>query len=306
MLESASLNADPLYRRARELRDELDEAGIADRERAIHEQRSVRLTTQPNGLPRITIVPDIQSGAFWKNVVDKLTSPRRGGPRFVSESDKSRADSIATDDRSSKQYLHDALTELPRQAVVTGTPQSRAIVVSRQPSVRVLVTADTFTARTGHGRVEGCDLPISIESVERIACESGIQLITFSVDGRPLDVGREQRLYDSRRRKALAAPDGGCLWGECNKPPDWHETHHIFHWAMDHGRPDIDDGILLCRRHHLLLHNNHRKIVSKDSVYWLIPPVDVDPSQAPRLIPSRSAALRDLLRENAGHENGRA
>ena len=301
LLESPTLNADQLYRRARELRDELDEAGIATRERAIHEQRSVRLTTQPNGLPRITIVSDIESGAFWKDVVDKLTSPRRGGPRFVSESDKSWAESIGTDDRSTEQYLHDALTELLRQAVGAGTPQSRMIVGSRQPSVRVLVTADTLTTRTGHGRIEGCDLPISIESVERIACESGIQLITFSVDGRPLDVGREQRLYDSRQRKALAARDGGCLWGDCDRPPDWCEAHHIFHWARDHGRSDIDDGILLCRYHHLLLHNNHWEIVRKGSVYWLVPPPDVDPSQKPRLIPSKSAALRDLLRENAAH-----
>lgn len=29
--------------------------------------------------------------------------------------------------------------------------------------------------------------------------------------------------------------------------------------------------------------------------YWLIPPADIDPKRMPRLIPSRSAALRDLL-----------
>ncbi len=299
LLEATALNADQLYRRAKELRDDLDEAGIADRERAIHEQRSVRLTTQPNGLPRITIMPDIESGAFWKDVVDKLTSPRRGGPRFVSESDKTWADTIATDVRSTEQYLHDALTELLRLAVGAGTPQARAIVGSRQPSVRVLVTAGALDARTGHGRIEGCDLPISIETVERIACGSGIQSITFSPEGRPLDVGREQRLYDSRQRKALAARDGGCRWGDCDRKPDWCEAHHIFHWARDGGRSDIDDGILLCRYHHLLLHNNHWEIVRKGSAYWLIPPVEVDPSQTPRPIPVKSAALRDLLRENA-------
>ena len=301
--EATSLNADQLHRRARELRDDLDEAGIADRERAIHEQRSVRLTTQPNGLPRITIVPDIESGAFWKDVVDTLTSPRRGGPRFVNESDKTWADSIANDVRSTEQYLHDALTELLRLTVGAGTVQTRAIVGSRQPSVRVLVTADTLDSRTGHGRIEGCDLPISPESVERIACESGIQLITFSPDGRPLDVGREQRLYNSRQRKALAARDGGCMWGDCDRPPGWCEAHHILHWARDGGKTNSDDGILLCRYHHLLLHNNHWEIVRTGVDYWLIPPADVDPTQIPRLMPSKSAALRDLLRQNAARES---
>ena len=305
LIEAASLNADQLYRRARELRDDLDEAGIADRERAIHEQRSVRLTRQPNGLPRITIIPDIESGAFWKDVIDTLTSPRRGGPRFVSESDKAWAQAVATDDRSSEQYLHDTLTELLRIAVSAGTAQSRAIIGSRQPSVRVLVTADALSARTGHGRIEGGNLPISIESVERIACESGIRLLTFSTEGRALDVGREQRLYDSRQRIALAARDGGCMWGDCDRPPGWCEAHHIFHWARDGGKTDIDDGILLCRYHHLLLHNNHWEIERKGSAYWLIPPADLDPSQTPRLMPSKSAALRDLLRQNGIRESGR-
>jgi len=195
------------------------------------------------------------------------------------------------------------LTELLRLAVGAGTVQTRAIVGSRQPSVRVLVTADTLDSRTGHGRVEGCDLPISLESVERIACESGIQLITFSPDGRPLDVGREQRLYNSRQRKALAARDGGCMWGDCDRPPGWCEAHHILHWARDGGKTNSDDGILLCRYHHLLLHNNHWEIVRTGVDYWLIPPADVDPTQIPRLMPSKSAALRDLLRQNAARES---
>lgn len=299
LLEAATLNADKIYRRARELRDDLDEAGIADRERSIHEQRSVRISKQGNGLPRITITPDIESAVFWTDVIDKITSPRRGGPRFVSESETSWADAVENDNRSTEQYLHDSITELLRLAVSADTTRSRAIVGSRQPSVRVLVTGQALGARAGHGRIEGCDLPVSIESVERIACESGTQLMCFSTDGRALDVGREQRLYDGRQRKALAARDGGCMWGDCERAPGFCEAHHILHWARDYGETNIDDGILLCRYHHLLLHNNHWEIVREDSAYWLIPPADVDPSRTPRPIPSKSAALRDLLREGA-------
>ncbi|MGB3909892.1 MAG: hypothetical protein WBL06_05425, partial [Pseudolysinimonas sp.] len=36
-------------------------------------------------------------------------------------------------------------------------------------------------------------------------------------------------------------------------------AHHANHWAHG-GRTDIADGILLCRHHHMLLHNNHWKI----------------------------------------------
>ncbi len=47
----------------------------------------------------------------------------------------------------------------------------------------------------------------------------------------------------------------------------------------------------------MLLHNNHWEIVRDDSGYWLIPPADVDPQRMPRLMPSKSAALRDLQRQ---------
>ena len=42
LLEVAvTLNADQLYKQARALRDDLDEAGIADREKAIYQERSI-------------------------------------------------------------------------------------------------------------------------------------------------------------------------------------------------------------------------------------------------------------------------
>ncbi|MDQ1583767.1 MAG: hypothetical protein QOF36_1821, partial [Microbacteriaceae bacterium] len=66
--EAATLNADRLFKRARELRDELDAAGIADRERAIYQERSVRRVRRPNGLNRYIIDPDLESSAFWDDV----------------------------------------------------------------------------------------------------------------------------------------------------------------------------------------------------------------------------------------------
>ena len=47
VIEAAHVDADELLRRARSARDDLDEAGIADRERAAFEERSVRRTRRP-------------------------------------------------------------------------------------------------------------------------------------------------------------------------------------------------------------------------------------------------------------------
>ncbi len=299
VLEAALVDADELLRRARTLRDDLDAAGIADRERVAFEERSVRRIRRPNGLSRYIIDPDIESAAFWDDVYDTITSPRRGGVRFVDAADKAWADAISSDQRTTDQYVHDSFTQLLRIAVSAENSESRRIVGSRQPSVRVLVTKTDLEAGKGHGRIEGCDIPISLETVERLACESGTVQLDFDESGRPLDLGREQRLYSKRQRIALAAAQGGCMFGNCDRPPSWCEAHHSKHWKRDHGETNIWDGVLLCRYHHLLVHNNGWEIVRDDTGFWLIPPPEVDPEQRPRLMPSKSAALRDLRRFTA-------
>ncbi|HEY9478270.1 MAG TPA: DUF222 domain-containing protein [Microbacteriaceae bacterium] len=300
LLELAvTLNADQLYKQARALRDDLDEAGIADRERAIYQERSFRRVRRPNGLSRFILDPDLETSAYLDDVYDKLTSPRRGGPRFIDEADRAWAEGIANDDRTTDQYLHDAVTALVRLGVAADQADGHPITGSRPPAVRVIVTRDGLATRSGHGRIEGVDIPASIETVERIVCTSGTIGIEFGEDGQPLDLGREVRLFNNRQKIALSVRDGGCMWPGCDRPPTWTEAHHTKHWKRDHGRTDIADGICLCRHHHMLLHNNHWEIVRRDARYWLIPPPDIDPAQTPRPLASKSAALRDLQRDRS-------
>ncbi|MBN9151713.1 MAG: DUF222 domain-containing protein [Micrococcales bacterium] len=318
------LNADELYRLAREKRDELDEAGIAEREQLAYSQRSLRRSMRPNGLSRYTLDPDLEMSAWLDDVYDKLTSPRRGGPRFVDQGDRAWADDIATDTRTTEQYLHDAFLGLLRKGVDADRADARAessratgsrsagsrsaarrtprIVGSRLPAVRVLVTEESLRTRTGHGRIEGISTPVSIETVERQICVSGTIPIRFGNDGNVIDLGREARLFTTHQKIALAARDGGCMFPGCDRPASWTEAHHIRHWKRDGGNTDVADGILLCRHHHMLVHNNHWEIIRKHAKYWLIPPPDVDPKQQPRELVSKSAALRDLHRQRQTHE----
>jgi hypothetical protein len=110
VMETALVDADELLRHARSLRDDLDDAGITDRERAAFEERSVRRTRRPNGLSRYIIDPDIESGAFADDLYDTLTSPRRGSVRFVDDEDRAWAEAISSDKRTTDQYVHDSLT----------------------------------------------------------------------------------------------------------------------------------------------------------------------------------------------------
>lgn len=287
------LDADELYRRARNERDNLDEAGIAARQKAQREQRSLRRWRKPDGMTRYTWELGPEGAALVDGVYDQLTSPRRGGPRMVDEAELARVTAVEQDPRTTEQLASDGMLQLLTIAVGTNPSQ---IIGRTQPAVRVLVPAGSLADRNGHGRIEAHAHPVSMETVERIACTSGTVPIIFDQHGQAIDVGREQRLFTRRQKVALAARDGGCRWPGCDRPPLWTEAHHIEHWKRDHGATDLANGILLCRHHHLLLHDNHWDIRRGDlGDYWLIPPADIDPTRTPRTMSHKSAALDDLL-----------
>jgi hypothetical protein len=236
---------------------------------------------------------DPESYAVVTELYDRATSPKRG-VRFVSGPAKETADRILNDQRSIEQLASDTILGLLQAGAAT---DSTELLGDGGAAVRILVTAGTLDAGTGHGRIEGSPDPVSIETVERLVCNGTTTEVVFDDTGQPLDVGREQRFFTKKQRIALAVRDGGCRFGNCDRPPPMAEAHHIHHWARDDGRTDIKDGILLCKFHHLLMHNNGWEIERDGADYYLIPPRDVDPQQRRVLMSSKSAAMRDLQRE---------
>jgi uncharacterized membrane protein YgcG len=364
-VEATTLDVDRIAILARQVRDEIDQAGIADREHQRHTARGLRLIKQADGMTRLIWVMDPETAACVTDLFDRATSPRRGGPRFVHSNststststsggagrdggaggsaggsagggssagrgggggggitrdsstdaataeriladprstDTATAERILADPRSTEQIASDTFAELLRHGATTDSTQ---LLGSGAPVVRILVTATALTtliapgapsghdSRTGHGFIEGQIDPVNITTVERLACSGATQTIKLNRDGTPLDVGREQRLYTKQQRTALAIRDGGCMFPGCNRPPSWCECHHIMFWARDHGGTDLADGILLCRHHHLLLHNNGWEIRRDGTDYWLIPPPDIDRERKPIRMRSRNRALTD-------------
>ncbi|MEP6843076.1 MAG: DUF222 domain-containing protein, partial [Pseudolysinimonas sp.] len=289
--ECDSLDADRVFALAREARDELDAVGIIDRERAARAARELRVTRLRDGSVRIVWQLDPIEGSVVSEIYDRATSPRRGGPRFVADAE--RAQAIADDSRSTEQLASDTFYEL----LTAGAEVQPSHLLGRgAPAVRVTVTETQLTARAGYGRLQRTQQPVSMETIERLACSQGTVAVVFDEHGQPLDVGREQRLFTARQRVALAERDGGCRWPGCERPPSWSEAHHVEHWHRDGGRTDVADGLLLCKHHHLLLHDHHWEIERRGparSEYWLIPPPG-HPDAQPRLL-SRSLGVRDLL-----------
>jgi len=287
--EAEVTDADRLFRRARELRDELDAAGVADREAARREQRALRFHRRPDGMSSLTWLLDPESAALVGDLYDRTTSPRRGGPRFVDPAAAAHASSIADDARTTEQLASDVFLDLLRHGADADSSQ---LLGSGAPSVRVIVDAVALRDRVGAARLEGQPDAVSIETAERLACAGSVATIPFA-GGQPLDVRREHRLYTHRQRIALATRDGGCRWPGCDRPPSWAEAHHINHWARDGGRTDVADGVLLCRHHHLLAHNNEWEIRRNGADYWLVPPPG-HPRREPLAMPARHRVVEHV------------
>jgi uncharacterized protein DUF222/HNH endonuclease len=302
------LPADALFQRARAERDLDDIEGIAARQQEQYLQGGFRLFRKANGMYGYAGQADPESAAVLMGALDPLTSPRRGGPRFTRPEDIARAQAIVDDPRTTDRITPDGLVALVKagggvdqQSMSSGDHTLVKVIV---PALAVEATraAGSGTASPdkpsqGFGVIESTGTTISTGTSEAALCDSGWQEITVDDSGTPLDVGRARRLFSRRQREALAVRDGGCLWPECLHPPAFTEAHHIEQWKRDRGRTDLDNGILLCRFHHLLLHNNHWELRrDTDGRHWLTPPSTIDPDHVAILLESKNLLTRTRQR----------
>lgn len=248
--EAATLPPEKVARLAREARDDLDPVGVATREEQLRSKRWLRFTPLPSGMTGVRGELDPESSAVVADAVGALLAPRRGGPRFVDSEELARAEALEKDPRTHEQLAVDALVELVR--VATAADPDR-VFGRRRPAVVVHVDARDLAAGDGSAWIEGQSTAVSIATARRLACADGYQPIVFEPDG-STRLGRTQRLFSERQRVELAAIWGGCAVEACERPPSWTEAHHVEHWSRG-GVTDTSNGVLLCRHHHLLLHN---------------------------------------------------
>lgn len=113
---------------------------------------------------------------------------------------------------------------------------------SRASRYRVYLHLDTL----GNGWLnKRSALPPALRA--RVLCDGVIQPI-WETDGKPVSVGRAQRIVPARTRRLLEDRDRGCRYPGCLAM--YHlECHHLDHW-IDGGHTDADRLIMLCPFHH--------------------------------------------------------
>jgi hypothetical protein len=157
----------------------------------------------------------------------------------------------AHDNRTREQRLADALVEL----TTTGGKQT--------VSLQVTSSVETLLGLVGAPGAENeFSLPISSKTVERWACDSSITRILIQ-DSVVIDMGRAERTIKGPRRRALIARDKHCRWPGCERPASYCDGHHLRHWIRG-GGGELENQILLCRRHHWMVHEGKWRLVQTD------------------------------------------
>jgi hypothetical protein len=204
----------------------------AEEQEKLFDGRSLRLSTAEDGCLLISGILDPVSGAAVRSAIEPLA--RRAGSH---------------DDRTLEQRQADAFHE----------------VVTRNQKVSLQVTAslETLLGLVGAPGAENeFTLPISSKTVQRWACDCSLTRVLMQ-DSVVIDVGRAERTAKGPRRRALMARDRHCQWPGCDRPASRCDVHHLVQWMFG-GTSNIEDQVLLCHRHHRLVHEGGWQLVKTE------------------------------------------
>ncbi len=214
-------------------RHSVDAKAYNDDQEQLGEERSMRIGTRQDGCVLISGVLDPVGGAAVRSALEPLARP-----------------SGAHDARSREQRLADAFVER-----LTG---------DARVNLQVTATIETLKALAGAaaGEME-FSFPLSSATVQRLACDCSVTRVLLDQDSLVIDVGRAKPKLHGSLRKALNLRDRHCRWPGCERPASYCDGHHLVHWA--HGGPtDLDNLVLLCKRHHRMVHEGGWRLIKTD------------------------------------------
>jgi hypothetical protein len=238
LVEAArTLPASQLQRTVSHWRQRLDwEQGLKDAER-LRDQRRLTVSTTVLGMVRVDGDLDPETG-------ETMLAALRG----CMDADRGRKDS--QDQRTPTQRRVDALAEICRRWL---DAPDRPLVAGERPHVSVIVDLEALQGRAGRRAEFDHVGPVHAEVVRRWACDASVSRVITRGGPEPLDVGRRTAVVPSPMRRAVIVRDRHCVFPGCDRPPPWCDAHHVEHWA-DGGVTAVSNLLLLCRRHHRLVH----------------------------------------------------
>ena len=255
ILVNAAKELDPLRLRrlTLQLRHELDAESVLDDANALHDSRFLSFSQTLDGVFYLNGRFDAEGGAILQTALNALTGP----PAYE-------------DQRTPKQRRADAAVELARRQLEQG---DLPVVGGQRPHLSLIVESSTLAKQPGSPAAElEWGEPIPAETARRLACDAAITPIVRGSESDQPRADRTTRTISGSQRKALAVRDRGCRFPGCDRPPGWTDAHHIHHWA-DGGNHQMPNLVLLCRRHHRMVHEEGWRLVwAQDGKLAAVPP----------------------------------
>jgi hypothetical protein len=183
---------------------------------------------------------------------------------------------ITGDDRTPAQRRADALVSIAEIALRSGELPTDGGV---RPHITAIVSTAALSDQPGSPAARyQYGATSSPDWVRRYACDADIARVVTGPAGEILDSGRATRTFTAAQRRAIIVRDqGACIWKGCDMPAAWCEVHHPKHWA-DGGPTSVDNGTLLCGRHHDRVHLFGHNIIKGPGPYTIDPKPGSDPN----------------------------
>jgi hypothetical protein len=200
------------------------------------DRRSLRAARTFDGMMVIELVLPLEEGEELLRHV-----------RVAEAVDKVSAGTLST---GPGQRRVDALLDLVRAGQGQLDAPPRAADPDRY-TLHLVADVDALADRVGRAElVDGS--PVSIDTISRVACDCGVVRHLMRGPSQPLDLGRRTPVWSTAQRRAIMVRDRGrCRFPSCSRRTC--DVHHVVHFA-DGGVTAVDNGILLCPRHHTLVH----------------------------------------------------
>jgi hypothetical protein len=263
LLEGArSLSLEGLRTAVAYWRQAVDSAGAERDAEGRWRRRRLHLSPTAFGMVRIDGDLDPETGETVLTAVRAcVDAPRRAGsPAASTAASPTASPAAAEPSLTPAQRRADALGEICRQWLDRA---HRPHVGGERPHVSVMVDVAGLRGEPASPSELAHTGPVPAETVRRIACDATLSRVMTMGRSEPLDVGRRTPVVPAAIRRAVTVRDATCRFPGCDRPPLWCDAHHVVHWA-DGGRTALDNLVLVCRRHHRMVHEGGFRLEMTD------------------------------------------
>jgi hypothetical protein len=227
-----------------------------------YERRGFTMAETIDGLFSVSGLLDPVTGALLMTALDTKVRPPRSNDHdgHGAGSNEVLGLQSASDPRSWAQRRADALGEICSEWL-EGCNQTT--VGGVRPHLSVTVDVNTLRAAPGEP-AEPAELgwtgPITASESQMIGCDATVSRILMDGPSMVLDVGRATRTIPPALRRAVVARDRTCAAPGCRRPPEHCDVHHVRFWEQG-GDTSLENTVLVCRRHHRMIHQQGFRVV---------------------------------------------